>query len=59
MHQKVLTHLKSGLASLINPTEKASAMLASMGINIKQIIEANKGDLKVTVIQFAQALRYP
>ena len=48
--------LKSGLASLINPTEKASAMLASMGINIKKIVEANKGDLKGTVIAFAQAL---
>ena len=48
--------LKSGLASLINPTDKATKMLASMGINIKQIIEANKGDLKATVIQFAQAL---
>ena len=48
--------LKSGLASLINPTEKASAMLAGMGINITKIIEANKGDLKATVIAFAQAL---
>ncbi len=48
--------LKSGLAALINPTEKASAFLANMGINIKQIIETNKGDLKSTVIEFAQAL---
>jgi TP901 family phage tail tape measure protein len=48
--------LKSGLASLINPTEKAAAMLKGMGINIKQIVEANKGDLKGTVIAFAQAL---
>jgi len=48
--------LKSGLASLINPTEKASGILADMGINIKQIIEVNKGDLKATVIAFAQAL---
>ncbi len=48
--------LKSGLAALINPTEKASAFLADMGINIKQIIETNKGDLKSTVIEFAQAL---
>jgi TP901 family phage tail tape measure protein len=48
--------LKSGLAALINPTEKASAMLAGYGINIKNIIEGNKGDLKTTVVEFAQAL---
>lgn len=48
--------LKSGLASLINPTEKASAMLAGYGININKIIEGNQGDLKTTVIEFAQAL---
>ena len=48
--------LKSGLAALINPTEKASQILADMGINIKAIVETNKGDLKGTVIAFAQAL---
>jgi TP901 family phage tail tape measure protein len=48
--------LKSGLASLINPTDKASGMLADLGINIKGIVEANKGDIKGTVIGFAQAL---
>jgi TP901 family phage tail tape measure protein len=48
--------LKSGLAALINPTEKASAMLAGYGININKIIEGNQGDLKTTVVQFAQAL---
>jgi len=48
--------LKSGLASLINPTEKAAGVLADMGINIKNIVETNKGDLKGTVIAFAQAL---
>jgi TP901 family phage tail tape measure protein len=48
--------LKSGLAALINPTEKAAALLATAGINIKGIVEANKGDLKGTVIAFAQAL---
>ena len=48
--------LKSGLAALINPTTKASAMLADMGININGIVESNKGDLKATVIGFAQAL---
>jgi hypothetical protein len=48
--------LKSGLASLINPSEKASKMLMGLGVNIKGIVEANKGDVKNTVIGFAQAL---
>jgi len=48
--------LKSGLASLINPTEKASKMLAGMGINIQGIVEGSKGNVKETVIQFAAAL---
>ena len=48
--------LKSGLASMINPTAKASAMLAGFGINIKKIVVDNKGDLKKTVIDFATAL---
>ena len=48
--------LKSGLAALINPTKKASAMLADMGINVTGIVEANAGNLKNTVIGFAQAL---
>ena len=48
--------LKSGLASLINPSKKASEMLGSMGINIKAIVEGNAGNIKETVIDFAQAL---
>jgi TP901 family phage tail tape measure protein len=48
--------LKSGLAALINPTTKASAMLQGMGINITKIIESNKGNLKATVMEFAKAL---
>jgi len=48
--------LKSGLASLINPTKKAAAMLNGYGVNIKAIVEGNQGDIKNTVIQFAQAL---
>jgi len=48
--------LKSGLASLINPTEKASDMLAGFGININQIVEKNVGNVKQTVIDFALAL---
>ncbi len=48
--------LKSGLASLINPTKKAAEMLNGYGVNIKAIVEGNQGDIKNTVIQFAQAL---
>ena len=48
--------LKSGLASLINPTEKASKMLAGFGINIKAIVEGNQGNIRQTVIDFSRAL---
>ena len=48
--------LKSGLAALINPTGRASEMLQSFGINAREIVTSNKGDLKATVIEFATAL---
>ena len=48
--------LKSGLASLINPSKKANDMLASMGININNIVNKNQGNLKATVIEFAKEL---
>jgi len=48
--------LKSGLASLINPSKKASAMLKDLGVDINGIVESNKGDIKATVVGFAQAL---
>jgi len=48
--------LKSGLASLINPSDKAAKMLGEMGINIKGIVEANQGDVAATVVSFAHAL---
>jgi TP901 family phage tail tape measure protein len=48
--------LKSGLAALINPTGRASEMLQSFGINAREIVTSNKGDLKATVIEFAEAL---
>jgi TP901 family phage tail tape measure protein len=48
--------IKSGLASLINPTAKASQFLAQFGINVKGIVEADKGDIRKTVIDFAKAL---
>jgi hypothetical protein len=48
--------LKSGLASMINPSKKAAEFLAGLGINIKGIVNANAGDLKATVVGFARAL---
>ena len=48
--------LKSGLASMINPTKKASDFLAKFGVNIQGIVEGNKGDIKGTVVDFAKAL---
>jgi TP901 family phage tail tape measure protein len=48
--------LKSGLAALINPTTKASDMLAKFGINANEIVTKNKGNLKATVVEFATAL---
>jgi TP901 family phage tail tape measure protein len=48
--------LKSGLASLINPAEKSAKFLAGLGVNINAIVEGNAGDVKATVIEFAQAL---
>ena len=49
--------LKSGLASLINPSKAASKAAAAVGINIKGIVEANAGNLRNTVTSFAKALQ--
>ena len=48
--------LKSGLAALINPTKKANEMLSQFGINAREIVVKNKGNLKATVVEFATAL---
>ena len=48
--------LKSGLASLINPTDKAKEMMKGFGIDIDTIVNKNAGNVKQTVIEFAQAL---
>ena len=48
--------LKSGLASMINPTKQATDMLSGFGINIKEIVSRNAGDAKGTIIEFATAL---
>jgi TP901 family phage tail tape measure protein len=48
--------LKSGLASLINPSTQATEMLNGFGINLRGIVELNKGDISGTVLDFARAL---
>ncbi len=48
--------LKSGLASLIGPSDKAAQALMNYGINIKSIVESNQGNLRATVVDFAKAL---
>ncbi len=48
--------LKSGLASLINPSDKAAKFLGNLGINVRGLVEANKGDIKGIVVGFARAL---
>jgi len=47
--------LKSGLASMINPTKQASDFLAGFGINVKSIVNQDKGNVKQTVIDMAKA----
>jgi TP901 family phage tail tape measure protein len=49
--------LKSGLASLINPTKAATETLSGFGINLDKIISTNRGDLMGTVFAFGQALK--
>ena len=48
--------LKSGLASLINPSRAASKQAAELGINLSGIVDQNAGDLRMTVMSFAKAL---
>ena len=49
--------LKSGLASMINPTKAASEVLKGAGINMKGLIQENKGDLLGLVQDFGAALQ--
>jgi len=49
--------LKSGLASLINPTKQAKDMLGDFNINLDAIIQKNRGDLMGTVTDFAKVLQ--
>lgn len=49
--------LKSGLASLINPSKQANEVLSDMGINLEEIVKTNEGDLMGTVQDFARAIQ--
>jgi hypothetical protein len=48
--------LKSGLASLINPSTKAQGLFKGLGIDINAIVTKDKGNLRQTVLDFAAAL---
>jgi TP901 family phage tail tape measure protein len=48
--------LKSGLGRLINPSRNAVQYLEQFNINLTGIIEANAGDLRGTVMAFAEAI---
>ncbi len=48
--------LKSGLASMINPTKQATEYLGKFGINVKSIVESNKGNLIGTIQEFGNEL---
>lgn len=49
--------IKSGLASLINPTQKASDVAEKFGINLKKIVDDNKGELMPTIYGMQNALQ--
>jgi TP901 family phage tail tape measure protein len=49
--------LKSGLASLINPTKAATEMLRGFNVDLDYIINTNRGDLMGTVMAFGEALQ--
>jgi TP901 family phage tail tape measure protein len=49
--------IKSGLASLINPTRQASETAKQYGIDLEGIVKANKGQLMPTIMAFQGALK--
>ena len=48
--------IKSAMASIINPSKKATQELSSFGINIKEITTKNAGNLLQTVMDLQSAL---
>ena len=49
--------LKSGLASLINPSKAAKKMADELGISLDGIVEGNAGNLRATVLAFSESLK--
>jgi hypothetical protein len=48
--------LKSGLASIINPSKEATDMLNTFGINLQGIVNLDKGNVKQMIIDIGTAL---
>ena len=48
--------LKSGLASLINPTKVAKGMFEGFGISLTDIVQKNAGDTTATILDLQSAL---
>jgi len=48
--------IKSGMASLINPTKQAAATAKGFGIDLEGIVTRNKGKLMPTILEFQQAM---
>jgi TP901 family phage tail tape measure protein len=49
--------IKSGMASLINPTKQASLTAKQYGIDIESIVQANRGQLLPTIMEFQRQLQ--
>ena len=49
--------IKSGLASIINPAKKATEVAGEFGINLKKIVDDNKGQLMPTIYEMQRALQ--
>ena len=48
--------IKSSLASLINPTKQTTQVLGDFGINIKEIVDQNAGDVIGTLVALQSAM---
>lgn len=48
--------IKSSLASLINPTKQTTQVLGDFGINIKEIVDQNAGDVIGTLVALQNAM---
>jgi TP901 family phage tail tape measure protein len=48
--------LKSGLASLINPTKVAKELFSGFGISLTDIVQSNAGDTTATILELQSAL---